>query len=135
VLPIVAMFSYSFLAFVPLLAVVSVVKVLENSSDYSINNTAKHALFLPTSREAKYKAKQAVDSFFVRTGDVVQAGIVFAGERLAFAVPAFASVNVVLAAAWLGVVVLINRDPTLTHETKAARDAAAPARTSATQTP
>jgi AAA family ATP:ADP antiporter len=65
-------------------------------------------LWLPTSREAKYKAKQAVDSFFVRMGDVVQAGVVFAGERLAFAVPAFASVNIVLAGAWIAVVALLN---------------------------
>ena len=57
-------------------------KVADNSLDYSLGNTTKQALWLPTSREAKYKAKQAVDSFFVRAGDVLQAGIVFAGERL-----------------------------------------------------
>jgi hypothetical protein len=37
------------------------------------------ALWLPTSREAKYKAKAAVDTFFMRGGDVLQAGIVFLG--------------------------------------------------------
>jgi AAA family ATP:ADP antiporter len=83
-------------------------KVADNSIDYSLGNTTKQALWLPTSREAKYKAKQAVDSFFVRGGDVVQAGILFAGERLALAVPAFAAINVVLVAAWLAVVGLIN---------------------------
>jgi len=31
-------------------------------------NTARHALFLRTSREAKYKAKGAIDSFFWRAG-------------------------------------------------------------------
>jgi AAA family ATP:ADP antiporter len=66
-------------------------------------------LWLPTSREAKYKAKQAVDSFFVRTGDVMQAGLVFAGEKLALTIPAFAGINVVLAGAWLGIVVLLNQ--------------------------
>jgi AAA family ATP:ADP antiporter len=40
--------------------------------------------FLPTSREAKYKAKQAIDSFFWRSGDLLQAGVVFVGVRLAF---------------------------------------------------
>ena len=78
------------------------VKVADNSLDYSLGNTTKQALWLPTSREAKYKAKQAVDSFFVRAGDVLSAGIVFAGERLALAVPAFAAVTLVLAGAWLG---------------------------------
>ena len=74
----------------------SVFKVADNSLDYSLGNTTKQALWLPTSREAKYKAKQAVDSFFVRAGDVLQAGVVFTGERLAFAVPTFAAINVVL---------------------------------------
>jgi hypothetical protein len=41
-------------------------------------------------------------------GDVIQAGVVFVGERFALAVPAFASVNVVMAAAWLAVVLLLN---------------------------
>lgn len=101
VLPLVAMFSYSLLAVVPLLAVVSVVKVLENGSDYSINNTAKHALFLPTSREAKYKAKQAIDSFFWRTGDMLQALIVFGGAQLALGIRGFAVINLAFVAVWI----------------------------------
>ena len=63
-------------------SLMGIVKVADNSLDYSLGNTTKQALWLPTSREAKYKAKQAVDSFFVRAGDVIQAGIVFGGERL-----------------------------------------------------
>ena len=84
-------------------------KIADNSIDYSLGNTTKQALWLPTSREAKYKAKQAVDSFFVRMGDVLQAGLVFLGERLAFAVPAFAAVILVLVGGWLGVVTLLNK--------------------------
>ena len=60
-------------------------KIAENSLDYSLSNTARQSLFLPTSREAKYKAKQAIDTFFVRFGDVASAGLVFAGTTwLAF---------------------------------------------------
>lgn len=101
VLPLVAMFSYGLLALAPLLAVVSAVKVLENGSDYSINNTAKHALFLPTSREAKYKAKQAIDSFFWRTGDMLQALIVFVGVQLALGIRGFALINLTFVAVWI----------------------------------
>src|SRR5881409_1152593 len=60
-LPLIALGSYSLMAFIPILSVVRVAKVLENSTDYSIQNTARHALFLPTSREAKYKVKAAID--------------------------------------------------------------------------
>jgi hypothetical protein len=42
-------------------------------------------------------------------GDVVQAGLVFLGERLAFAVPTFAALSLVLVGGWLGVVTLLNR--------------------------
>jgi ATP:ADP antiporter, AAA family len=106
--PIVALVGYLMMLRAPSLHLMGLLKVADNSIDYSLGNTTKQALWLPTSREAKYKAKQAVDSFFVRAGDVVQAGIVFTGERLALAVPAFAAINVVLVGAWLAVVGMIN---------------------------
>jgi ATP:ADP antiporter, AAA family len=107
--PIVALTGYLFMLRAPSVATISWLKVADNSLDYSLGNTTKQALWLPTSREAKYKAKQAVDSFFVRAGDVIQAALVFIGERLAFAVPTFAAINVVLAGCWLGVATLLNR--------------------------
>jgi ATP:ADP antiporter, AAA family len=110
VLPVVASLTYGMIAVLPILAIVGVVKVFENSTDYSINNTAKHALFLPTSREAKYKAKQAIDAFFFRAGDLLQAGIVFAGVQLAFDIRGFALVNLAVIVIWLIVVVLIGRE-------------------------
>jgi AAA family ATP:ADP antiporter len=106
--PIVALVGYLLMLRAPSLNAMFYLKVADNSLDYSLGNTTKQALWLPTSREAKYKAKQAVDSFFQRAGDVIQAGVVFIGERLAFAVPAFAAVNVVLVAGWLAVVALLN---------------------------
>lgn len=102
--PAVALIGYLLMLRAPSMQAIGVLKVADNSIDYSLGNTARQALWLPTSREAKYKAKQAVDSFVVRAGDVASAGIVFAGERLAFTVSAFAGVNVALAGAWLIVV-------------------------------
>jgi AAA family ATP:ADP antiporter len=106
--PMVALTGYLLMMRTPSVQLMSTLKIVDNSIDYSLGNTTKQALWLPTSREAKYKAKQAVDSFFVRMGDVLQAGVVFVGERLALAVPAFASINVALSAVWLGVVVMLN---------------------------
>jgi AAA family ATP:ADP antiporter len=102
--PVVAFLGYLGMARVPSLGVVEAVKMADNSIDYSLGNTAKQALWLPTSREAKYKAKQAVDSFFMRAGDVLAAGVVFVGEHLAFTVPAFAALNVGLATIWLVII-------------------------------
>jgi len=110
VLPSVALFGYGAMAFVPVLAFIRGVKMAENSLDYSLQNTTRNALYLPTSREAKYKAKQANDTFFVRFGDVISAGIVFAGTTwLGFAAPQFALVNAGLVLIWLAVAVAIGR--------------------------
>jgi AAA family ATP:ADP antiporter len=108
VLPVVAMIGYVGMAFVPLLAFIRTAKLAENSIDYSLQNTTRNALYLPTSREAKYKAKQANDTFFVRFGDVLSACVVYAGTTwLGFAARQFALVNVVLVAIWLVLAVVI----------------------------
>jgi AAA family ATP:ADP antiporter len=107
VLPCIALGSYSLMAVLPVLGVVQIAKVLENSSDYSIQNTARHALFLVTSPEAKYKAKAAIDTFFWRVGDMLQAGVVLAGAHFAFTTRQYAVVNMALVGMWLILVVRI----------------------------
>jgi AAA family ATP:ADP antiporter len=101
IMPAIAAVSYTSMAFLPLLSVVRVAKTMENGTDYSIQNTTRHALFLPTSREAKYKAKQAIDAFFVRFGDMLQAVIVFVGTSLAFTTRHYAILNVAFIVVWV----------------------------------
>ena len=82
---------------------VRIEKTAENSLDYSLHNTLRQALFLPTSAAAKYKAKAAIDTFFFRLGDVV-AGLVLVFlfvEVLGLGVRAFAVMNVCLAVCWV----------------------------------
>lgn len=110
ILPIVALVNYAVIAVAPLLAVVRVTKVLENSTDYSIQNTVRQALFLPTSREAKYKAKNAIDTLGARLGDMLQAGVVRVGTSLGASVAAFAWFNVGLTVVWLLVAGRIARE-------------------------
>jgi AAA family ATP:ADP antiporter len=111
VLPVLALTGYAILAFAPILALVRTVKIAENATDYSINNTVRQTLFLPTSRDQKYKAKQAIDSFFVRAGDVLSAGLVYAGVTwLDFSATGFARVNLVLAAIWVILALAVGRE-------------------------
>jgi len=107
ILPCLAFSGYALLIAVPVLGVIKFVKILENSTDYSIQKTAVQALYLPTSREAKYKAKAAIDTFFMRAGDVLQAVIVFLGTAAGLSVTGFATVNLVLTCAWLAVVMAL----------------------------
>ena len=108
--PLVSLCTYGASALQPVLGIVRTMKTAENANDYSTNNTIRAALFLPTSREVKYKAKAAVDTFFARTGDALQAAVVFAGTRLAFKLPAFAVVNVIIVGIWLAIVNGIARE-------------------------
>jgi AAA family ATP:ADP antiporter len=90
---------------------VRAVKIAENATDYSIQNTVRNVLFLPTSRDQKYKAKQAIDSFFWRAGDVFSAVLVYVGVTLlGFAAMEFARVNLVLAAVWVVIALAIGRE-------------------------
>jgi len=102
VLPVISLVNGLAVLVLPLLAVLRVGKTLENATDYSLNNTVRQMLWLPTTHEMKFKAKQAVDTFFVRIGDVASALLVYVGaELLSWSVRGFAAANVVLAAAWI----------------------------------
>jgi ATP:ADP antiporter, AAA family len=110
VLPVIALINYSMMALLPVLAVVRIGKILENSTDYSLQNTLRQALFLPTSRDAKYKAKAAIDTFFTRTGDVLSAGAVALGQFAALTVSTFAALNIGMTLVWIFVARQIARE-------------------------
>ena len=121
VLPVIAMGGYLVAAFYPVLAIIRTVKIAENATDYSLQNTVRQALFLPTTREEKYKAKQAIDTFFVRSGDVLSAVTVFVGTAVfTLSIQQFAMINIVLVSAWLSLAVLIARE----HRRRVPADAA-----------
>ncbi len=103
ILPAISAATYGLTALSPILKVVRPLKMAENSTDYSLNNTVRQALFLPTNREEKYKAKAAIDTFFGRTGDALQALVVFAGTSLAFGIQAFALLNLAFIAVWFAI--------------------------------
>ncbi len=111
ILPLIALGSYALIAVYPVLKYVRWAKTAENSTDYSLQNTVQNALFLPTTREQKYKAKQVTDSFSKRAGDTLAALTVFVvvnflGTNIRF----FALVNIVLVLLWLAVAYRIGRE-------------------------
>jgi AAA family ATP:ADP antiporter len=81
-LPLIALGGYALISFGAVFLLVRWVKALENGTDYSLQNTTKAALFLVTKREEKYKAKAAIDTFFVRGGDTVSSLAVLVGTQL-----------------------------------------------------
>ena len=110
-MPVIALLSYSAMALVPVLAIVKAMKIAENSTDYSINNTARHVLWLPVSAEMKYKGKTTIDTFFVRAGDGLAALTVLVGvQMLALPTASFFVINVGLVLIWLALALVLVRE-------------------------
>jgi AAA family ATP:ADP antiporter len=109
-LPAVSLLGYGLFTLVPVLGAIRLAKIGENGLDYSIQNTARHALFLVSSRVEKYVGKTLVDTVGVRAGDLVSAGVVWVGVRAGMSTVGFSALNVVLTFAWVGTVVAIGRE-------------------------
>jgi AAA family ATP:ADP antiporter len=110
-LPIVSLGAYSTISAGVGYLVLRVAKTAENSTDYSIMNTARATIWLPTTRDEKYKAKQTIDTFIVRVGDLASTGLVFVGTQvLSFDRQSFAQVNIVMVLVWLALTYLVYRE-------------------------
>ena len=77
ILPAVMLLNYGLILFFPVFALVRVLMIIEMTTNYSIQNTTNHTLYLPVTREEKYVGKTTIDTFFVRFGDLLQAMLVF----------------------------------------------------------
>jgi len=109
--PLVSLAGYGAIASEGALAVVTAAKTAENATNYSINNTARQVLWLPTTREMIYKAKAAIDTLCVRFGDGLAALTVLIGTRVfAVEVVSFIFFNMLLIAVWLVLAVLVVRE-------------------------
>jgi AAA family ATP:ADP antiporter len=115
--PLIVAVGYGLLAlapllggFVPIFTLIRWIKIAENGVDYSLMNTTRQALFLPVDRDAKYDGKTAIDTFFWRFGDLIQALAVYVGLNLLhWQAPQFALLNLLLALAWIALAVAIGR--------------------------
>jgi ATP:ADP antiporter, AAA family len=115
VVPLIAMVGYGTGMMLPGLVLLTILKVVENSADYSLQNTVQQALFLPASRDAKYKAKAAIDTLGVRMGDLASTGLVLVGVQVGLGVVHYALANFVASVLWLLLVVrLVRRHRLLT---------------------
>ena len=116
--PVILALGYGLLVFGPMLGgfipffyLIRRIKFAENSVDYSLMNTTRQAMFLPVDRDSKYDGKTAIDTFFWRFGDLIQAAGVFIGLNvLAWVAQDFALVNFVLALAWIALAVVMGRE-------------------------
>lgn len=82
ILPIIMFIGYTGMFIVPVFTLFYVLRVSENSIGYSLQNTLRQILFLPTSKQVKYEARSVIETFFWRVGDVLQGIVVYLGYNV-----------------------------------------------------
>ena len=111
VLPVVALGAYGLALLGGGYMAFRVLKIIENATDYSINNTVQQLLWAPTSREEKYQGKQAADTIFYRMGDFLHSALIWVGTSVFALMPRdFAMINVLLCFVWFGLVFALGRE-------------------------
>ncbi|NNL67444.1 MAG: MFS transporter [Myxococcales bacterium] len=75
VLPIAALGGSGAFMALPILWVGSLLNTADNAFSYSINQSAKEALYVPTTRDEKYKAKAFIDMFVQRFAKAIAVGV------------------------------------------------------------
>jgi ATP:ADP antiporter, AAA family len=109
--PVISFAAYASMALAPVLGIIKTMKIVENSSVYSVNNTARHMLWLPASKEMLYQAKTAIDTLFFRLGDGLAALTVLIGTRVVrLDMLGFLIINLVLVVVWIGLSVFLVRE-------------------------
>ena len=107
--PLASVGGYGVALLAPVVSVLFASRVVESSVDYSLSNTTRQALWLVTSDEKKYKAKQVVDTFVVRAGDAVSAGLVWIGATLLLGPRHFLALNLGFSLLWVVLAVALGR--------------------------
>ncbi len=109
--PVLVFLGYAVFALLPALAWFRYYKMMENSLDYSLQNTVRQMLYLPLTRQQKYEARAVIDPFGQRIGDLLQAALIFAGLHwLLMNDSDFIALTLCLAAINLVIVVAILRE-------------------------
>jgi len=101
-LPVISLVSYTTMWIVPVLVVVKLMKIAENATDYSINNTARHVLWLPVPAAMTYQGKPTIDTLVTRMGDGLAAVTALVGVQLLdLATDSYFIFNAALVLLWL----------------------------------
>ncbi len=74
-LPVVALLGSAGFFIAPVLLIGSLLNTTDNGLSYSINQSAKEVLYVPTTRDEKYKAKAFIDMFVQRFAKALAVGL------------------------------------------------------------
>jgi len=99
-LPLLTLFGFATLAFVPALSALVVFQVLRRASDYAVARPAREVLYTVLPREDRYKAKNFIDTVVYRGGDQIGAWSYALLAALGLGVAEVAAVAIALSVLW-----------------------------------
>jgi len=117
-LPLVCVLGFAAVGIAPTLVAIAVFQILRRTSNYAIARPCREMLYTVLPRNAKYKAKNFIDTFVYRAGDQVGAWSYAGLGALGFGAAAISLVALPLAAVWLGIGLWLGRRQTSLAETE-----------------
>lgn len=101
VLPLATLAGFAALAAWPVVAVLGAVQVLRRALDYALARPARETLFTVVTRDAKYKAKNAIDTVVYRGGDAASGWMAAALAAGGMGLAGIGAVFAPLAVVWI----------------------------------
>jgi len=105
--PVIMVIAFLAVAFSPVLLVLGSIQVVRRFSEYSIAKPSRDMLFTIVDQQAKYKAKNVIDTVVYRFGDLTSAWI--SAAILPFGVAGLAIFGIVISVLWFPIAFLLGR--------------------------
>jgi AAA family ATP:ADP antiporter len=105
--PIIMVLAFLAVAFSPVLIVLGSIQVVRRFSEYAVAKPSRDMLFTIVDQQAKYKAKNVIETVVYRFGDLISAW--FSAAILPFGVVGLAIFGVVVSIFWFPIAFLLGR--------------------------
>jgi len=105
--PVIMVIAFLAVAFSPVLLVLGSIQVVRRFSEYSIAKPSRDMLFTIVDQQAKYKAKNVIDTVVYRFGDLTSAWL--SAAILPFGVAGLAIFGIVISVLWFPIAFLLGR--------------------------
>jgi len=102
-IPVIITLGFVSLVFAPVLPLMIALEILRRSGEYAIAKPTREMLFSVVPREAKYKAKNFIDTAILRTGDTASSWIYTGLKTIGAAGATIPALCVALGVAWCSV--------------------------------
>jgi len=111
ILPMVSLAALLWLGTSPILMVIVIAMVARRAADYALAKPAREVLFTQVGREAKYKAKNFIDTAVYRGGDAASAWAFSGAQSLGLGLSGLAWLAAPLAVVWTAGSFVLGRAP------------------------